>query len=317
MIENKKIFITGAGGFVGSYFLERLMRKNDVFIILRKSYKNYWRLRLFEKNYRIIKCDLTSKEDIIKVLKREKPDITLHFAAYGAYPATQKDIEELIKVNVIGTINLIEGCIKYSDISIIVGSSSEYGEVKTPMKEEGPTNPNLLYGATKLFTTNWAKIRARDENKSMFIVRPFSIYGPYEEPRRLIPYLLSRIILNKEIELSSPTNVRDFIFIEDFFDALNFLIKQADKLEPGEIINIGSGKETSIEELVKILEKQIVKRKLNIRWGKASTQKEIKSWYADIRKIKKIGFMPRYKLKDGLLKTKEWIEKNIQYYKVD
>jgi len=314
MLKGKKIIITGAGGFIGTYFLEKLKDDNEVIALLRQDISKYWRLKLFEKNYKVEIVDITEREKVMSVFSREKPDIILHFASTGTYPGHQNDRDALFSTNVVGGINIIEASLMYSDITINTGSSSEYGKVPCPMNEKGPTFPTILYGATKLFTTHYAKIRAEEEKKRLITIRPFSVYGPYEEPFRLIPYVLSSALLNKKIKLSSPRSVRDFIFIEDFYDATIHLINKTDQLGYGEIFNIGTGKEASIGDLVKILENEVLKKNLDIEWGLVQKQPELEHWYADISELKKTGYVPVYDLKSGLAKTYNWLKENIEYY---
>lgn len=315
MLKGKRIIITGAGGFIGAYFLEKLKDANEVTAILRRKPEDYWRLGLFEKNYEITIADITEREKIMSLFSKKKPDIVFHFASYGTYPRIQKDREIMINANVLGNVNLIDATLAHSTLSFIVGSSSEYGNVPSPMREDGPTSPTLLYGATKLFTTHYGKIRAEEENKRLINIRPFSVYGPYEEPFRLIPYLLTSAILGRVAKLSSSDNVRDFIFIRDFFDALMVLAESSDHIAPGEIFNVGSGREISVGALVNLIEKEVTGKKLSVEWSKTKTsQKEITHWYADISKLKRMGFTPRYDLKQGLRETMQWISKNISNY---
>jgi nucleoside-diphosphate-sugar epimerase len=317
MLKKKKILITGAGGFIGAYFLEKLQNENDVSIIIRKDLKDYWRLGLFPKKYNVNKVDIQNRSDVFSVFSKERPDITFHFASSGTYPKYQKDKTELISTNIFGSMNVLDASLEYSDITINVGSSSEYGEAPCPMSENGPTFPTILYGVTKLFITHYARLVSKEKRKKLITIRPFSIYGPYEEPFRLIPYILSSIILNRKIKLSSPNNVRDFVFIEDFYHSLLFLISKIEHLDYGEIFNIGTGKETSIGELIKILEDKIFMRKIDVEWVYSNVQPEIDHWFADTTKFKNYGGILNYNLEKGLFKTYEWLKEHIQYYSGD
>ncbi len=316
MINGRRILITGAGGFIGAYFLEKLKDDNEATVILRRKPEEYWRLSLFEKNYRVYIADLSERRKIFEIFSEVKPEIVIHLASYGAYPRIQKDNDALINTNIIGGVNIADASIQFADITVMVGSSSEYGNVPCPMKEDGPTFPTILYGASKLFTTHYAGIRAKEENKKVVSIRPFSVYGPYEEPFRLIPTICSAAVLRKKLNLSSPTYVRDFVYVGDFLNASLHVIKNSELMELGGIVNVGSGKETNIKKLVELIEKKIMRRKLDVEWEKSGkTQQEIRHWYADIAKIKRIGFAPRYDLERGLKTTIEWITENIEYYK--
>jgi nucleoside-diphosphate-sugar epimerase len=314
-IKGKKIIITGAGGFIGSYFLSKLKDHNDVLAIIKNDINNYWRLKLFEKNYRVERADIRDRDKILSIFAKEKPDITLHIAATGTNLRYQRNNEEIISTNILGSLNVIDASLNYSGIAINFGSTAEYGKVNCPMHEDGPTFPTTVYGASKLFVTHYGRIKATEEKKKLITIRPFSVYGPFEEPYRLIPYLISSAILNRKIKLSSPNNVRDFIFIEDLYNATLYLINRIDSFDYGEIFNIGSGKETSISEVVEMLEKDIFAKKLDIEYGLSSSQPELEHWYADISNLRKTGFTLKFDLKKGLYETYKWIKNNIDYYK--
>lgn len=314
MIKGKKILITGAGGFIGAYFLEKLKDSNEVHVILRKKPESYWRLGLFDKKYTVHIADLNEKEKITKIVSAIKPEIVLHFAAHGAYPKLHKDEDTILDTNINGSINILDATLPFAEIIISAGSSSEYGAVPSPMKEDGPTSPTIIYGASKLFVTHYFSIRAKETGKKIIIVRPFSVFGPYEEPLRLVPYLLSSAVTNRKIKLSSPTNVRDYIFVGDFFEGVMYIVKNSDKLKPGEIFNLGTGIETRTEQVVKKINK-ILGEQLDVEWGKEKiAQPEIPHWFADISKMENFGWKTRYTLEEGLKITLDWIKNNISYY---
>ena len=146
-------------------------------------------------------------------------------------------------------------------------------------------------------------------------MRPFAVYGYFEEKERLIPTVIKSCLTNKELKLSSPISVRDYIFIEDVISAYLTIIENIQKIK-GEIFNHGAGIQTTIDDIVNLI-KKITQSNVKPQYGKIEpAQYEPKSWRADISKIKNIlNWQPRYNLEEGLKKDIEWFRKNISLCK--
>jgi nucleoside-diphosphate-sugar epimerase len=310
-----KILITGATGFVGANLAHFFVKeKADVHILLRHS-SNTWRindiLNRLNKHY----CDLTDRENTKRVVSEIEPNIIIHLAIYGGY-AFQTNYSEMVNINYIGTINLLDACMeKGFDCFINTGSSSEYGIKERAMKESDLLEPIDIYGATKAAATLYCHALAKKYNLPIFILRLFSPYGYYEEPTRLIPYLIMSMLKNQEIKISSPYAVRDFIFIEDAIEAFLLTIDKKDKILPGTVLNVGSGSDTKVIEVFKML-KEIVDYRTDFTVeGFPRDSDVLRIWRADTEKIQKIlGWYPKYNLRDGLIKTVEWFRENIYLY---
>ena len=312
---NKTILITGATGFVGANLAHFFVNeKADVHILLRES-SNTWRindiLNRLNKHY----CDLTDRENTKRVISEIRPNIILHLAMYGGYPF-QTDYSKMVDTNYIGTINLLNACAeKGFGCFINTGSSSEYGVKDKPMKESDLLEPIDVYGATKAAATLYCYAFAKKYNLPIFTLRLFSPYGYYEEPARLIPYLIISMLKNEKIKLASPYAVRDFIFIEDAIEAFLLTIEKKDKILPGTVLNVGSGSDTKVIEVFKML-KEIVDYKTDFTVeGFPRDSDVLRIWRAETGKIQKtLGWNPKYKLEDGLTKTVKWFRENIYLY---
>jgi len=310
-----KILITGATGFVGANLAHFFVKeKADVHILLRHS-SNTWRindiLNRLNKHY----CDLTDRENTKRVVSEIEPNIIIHLAIYGGYPS-QTNYSEMVNINYIGTINLLDACMeKGFDCFINTGSSSEYGIKEKAMKESDLLEPIDIYGATKAAATLYCHALAKKYNLPIFILRLFSPYGYHEEPTRLIPYLIMSMLKNQEIKISSPYALRDFIFIEDAIEAFLLTIDKKDKVLPGTVLNVGSGSDTKVIEVFKIL-KEIVDYRMDFTVeGFPRDSDVLRIWRADTEKIQKIlGWYPKYNLRVGLIKTVEWFRENLHLY---
>ena len=310
-----RVLITGATGFIGANLAHFFVNeKTDVHILLRES-SNSWRINSILSRLNKHYCDLTDREKTKRIILEIRPNIILHLAMYGGYPF-QSDSLKMIYTNYIGTINLLDACIEEGlDCFINTGSSSEYGIKEKSMKESDLLEPINIYGASKSAATLYCQVLAQKYNLPIFTLRLFSPYGYYEESTRLIPYLIVSMFKNKKIKISSPYAVRDFIFIEDVIDAFIKIIDKKDQMPAGTILNVGSGSDTKVIEVFEIL-KGIVDYKMNFTVeGFPRDSDQLHIWKADIEKIQKtLGWYPKYKLEDGLIKTIEWFRENIYLY---
>lgn len=317
-MKRKRILITGVTGFVCACLLHRLMNDgfSNISIIIRKT-SNIWRIKDVMDEVKVYYSDLLDLEKLEKVVSQVKPEIIYHLATYGAYPGFQEDIKRIYETNLFGVINLLNASAKVGfECFVNTGSSSEYGEKKEPMAETHLLEPNSDYGVSKASATLYCQNFARQHNLSIVTLRLFSPYGYYEDQNRLIPYVILSCLLGKDPELSSPDSVRDFIFIEDVVESYTKVIQKNSQNISGQIFNIGSGKQYSIDEVVSTIIK-ITGDKAKPKWNSVfNPRSEPDMWVADISKAKDIlNWSPRYSLEEGLRKDIEWFKKNLYLYK--
>lgn len=309
-IVNKKVLITGGAGFIGANFVYKFLDLGyKVFVIERKE-ANLWRIEKIKTKISLYSPDLTNYDQIEKCISDIKPNIVIHFAAYGAYQRFQQDISLTIDTNLKATINLINACHKIGvECFINTGTNSEYGIKKSPMRETDILEPDNLYAMTKAASTLYCQMMAKKFNFPVAIIRPFAVYGYFEEKERLVPTIIKSCLKNTELKLSTPKSVRDFIFIEDLISAYLSAIKNIKKISGG-IYNAGSGKQNTIADVVKIV-KNITKSKVKPEYGQMKiAQTEPKTWVSDISKAKKmLNWQPKYSLQAGLEKNIEWFKK--------
>jgi len=315
-MNDKKIIITGSTGFIGANLLHRLANNsNDIHIIIRKT-SNIWRISDIVDKVNKHFCDLIDREGIKKLVSEIKPQIIFHLAIYGGYPF-QKEPVKIISTNFMGTVNLLDACVDVGfECFVNTGSSSEYGIKNKPMSESDLLEPINDYGVAKAAATLYCRAVGKRENLPIFTLRLFSPYGYYEEPTRLIPYLITSCLGKKDLKLASPYAVRDFNFIEDVIDAYIKIINKRESISSGDIFNVGNGEQHSVQEIFELVKRLIGYRK-EPHWGKAKMRDSDKAriWMADNSKIKKIiGWKPMHNIESGLKKTIAWFKEHLYFY---
>lgn len=313
----KNIFlITGASGFIGSVLLRRLIQqKKEVHLILRKNSRT-WRIDDLLNKVTIHNSDLSNLEELTEIIQKIKPDIIYHLATNGAY-SYQKDADQIIQTNILGTWNLLQACnsVDY-ELFVNTGSSSEYGFKKFAMRETDIVEPTSYYAVTKCAQTLLCSHIAKQEQRPIVTIRPFSVYGPYEEPKRFVPTLMNALMFNQEMNLVAPETARDQIYIDDMVDA--YLKIDELKNNPGEYFNIGTGVQSTIKEVVETAIK-ITKKNAQFKWGTMEGRSwDTNNWVADISKARQLlKWTPKINLEQGLKLNWEWFQKNYQFYDKD
>jgi UDP-glucose 4-epimerase len=279
-----KILITGLNGFIG------------------EALKHYFN-DLYYEVYGLER-DLLNSVDVLKnKLIEIKPDYIFHLAAYGNHN-NQKDVSTIFEANVIKTFNLLQACreIKLKGF-INVGSSSEYGNKNERMQENLLPETKTMYGVTKVAGTYLARGFAHTYGMPVVTVRPFSVYGPGEASNRFIPTMI------RGLETGYPTPLafepkHDWIYIDDLISGISQIALFAYELR-GSVINIGTGKQYSNVEVVKVLEK-ISGKTLMIDIFDNLRSYDSTNWVADNSALVSLGWKQKYTLEEGLKKTYDY-----------
>lgn len=277
----------------------------NINLIVRKD-TNFWRLKDIVSKIRIHKVDLLENLKLYRAVNKIKPNIIVHLATYSNY-RNQRAIRQMVNLNIQGTLNLLMASMNIDyTIFINTGSSSEYGFKNKPMNEEDLLEPTSFYAATKASATLLCQVFARELKRPIVILRPFSVYGPYEKKDRFIPTIIKAVIENKPISLTSGKQRRDFIYIDDVIDAYIKVIKNGKSLA-GQILNIGTGKQYANNDVVKTLFKAVGKT-VSVKKGAFPKRFwDTPYWVANISKTNKLlKWKPQFSLEEGLKKTYSW-----------
>jgi nucleoside-diphosphate-sugar epimerase len=311
---NKKILITGATGFIGANLVRYLIadKNNEVHSLIRKT-SDLWRLKGLEDKLQNHVSDLSDVNSLKHLLKSIKPNFIIHAAVYGGFP-NQQDFNKIIQTNLQGTVNLLEASKDIDCYFINTGSSSEYGKKDSPMKESDVLNPNTPYGVLKAAATNYCNYFAEKNQKPVVTLRLFSPYGPFEDFKRLIPYVVNCFLKKESLKIGNPRSARDFNFIEDVLEAYKTVI-QSEKRFFGEVFNVACGEQHTVQEVVDNIS-SITNQTLKVDYGKVNERiYDSTKWVGNISKIKeKLGWVPKHSFIEGLRKNVEWFDKNRKIY---
>jgi nucleoside-diphosphate-sugar epimerase len=312
-LSGKKVFITGATGFVGSNLVRRaLSRGADVYINTRSS-SDTWRIRDILSDVTVIPADITVFKRLQDSLREVRPEIIFHAAVYGGN-AQQSDIQKIIDTNICGTVNLLKCCRTLKlDLFVNTGSSSEYGLKNHPMNESDLLDPVTDYGTAKAAATLFCRSHAKSEKIPVVTLRLFSPYGPYEQKSRLVPSVILAALQKNNPIIASRQFVRDFIFIDDVLDAYEAVMLL--KNPAGEVFNIGSGQQQTVGEVTDMII-NLLGNEVTAQTGSPQAWKnEPASWQADIRRAKSaLHWEPRYSIRKGLATTVDWFKMNKTLY---
>jgi nucleoside-diphosphate-sugar epimerase len=305
-MSKKTIIITGGTGFVGANLTRHLLATgHQIHLLVRPEY-NAWRLKSIIKELHLHVVSLADEESLSRTIRRLKPDWIFHLATYGAY-SWQNNFQQMLTTNILGTSHLVWACLKTGfDTFVNTGSSSEYGFKDHPTTEDELPQPNSHYAITKTGATLFCQYAARKFRVRIPTLRLYSVYGPYEEPRRLLPTLIVKGFKNQLPALVAPKTARDFVYVDDVVQA--YLKVAANQLkDPGTIFNIGSGQQTTIEELLTLIRK-ILKIKTAPVWGTMKKRNwDTETWVANIEKAKRLlKWQPEVTFKKGVLQMASW-----------
>ena len=301
----KRILVTGASGFIGSRVCKKLS-KYKLFAVI-SPFSDKKRQLSKNKHLSVFKINLEDATKVDKLFKRIKPDIVIHLATHGVYQYQQNDEERIVKGNYLMTLNLLESSIRYGVKKFInTGSVFEYGSRAGKVKEKDIDLKDILnkYSAVKMATTALANSFA---NKIKIItLRPFTTYGQGEDETRFVRSTIIRALNNEPIRIVKGV-IRDFVYVDDVADAY---VKAVGKdFISGEILSIGSGKKSTLDEVALLIKKLTNSKSKIVFDDKYVREKESRCW-ADISAAKKIlNWEPKTNLKNGIVKSVDFIKK--------
>jgi nucleoside-diphosphate-sugar epimerase len=298
--------VAGASGFVGANLARRLLRDgHEVHLMLRPGFET-WRLEDVLSDVRVHSVNLQDRAGVADAIQGIKPDWIFQLAVHGAY-SSQTDVYEIMQTNLFGTVNLVEACLRTGfEAFVNSGSSSEYGLKDHAPSEREWLEPNSHYAVSKAAATHYCRFTAQSRGVHLPTLRLYSVFGPYEEPTRLMPTLALYGLRGELPPLVDPRIARDFVYVDDVVDAYvrAAMIKEQ---EAGAVYNVGTGVQTTLADAVECT-RRVLGLTVAPAWGSMpERQWDTTSWVADNRLIQQaLAWAPRYDFARGFRSMVEW-----------
>jgi NAD dependent epimerase/dehydratase len=320
--QGKSVLVTGAGGFIGSHLVERLVELGArVRALARYNSRNDWGLLellpiSIKNEIEVVLGDLTDPYSTTRLVQGQ--EIIFHLAALIAIPYSYIAPAHYVATNCGGTLNLLEAARHHGVERFIHTSTSEtYGTAQyTPIDEAHPLRGQSPYAASKIGADKLAESYHLSFAVPVVTLRPFNTFGPRQSARAIIPAIISQGLSGNVIRLGLLTPIRDLNFVSDTVAGFIKAVECPQAI--GELFNIGSGRAVTIGELAQKIvnllgaDKKIIAEEARVR-PEASEVMELLCNYSKAREV--LGWEPRVSLEEGLNRTVDYIRNHLHQYK--
>lgn len=321
--SKKKVLVTGAGGFIGSHLVERLVDLGaDVIGFVRYNSRNDWGLLEIIPHHMLDSLEVVSGDlmDFDAVSSAAKDvDVIFHLGSLISIPYSYNRPRDTIENNILSTLNILTAARNRGVEKIVHTSSSEvYGTAQyVPIDEKHPLQGQSPYSASKIGADKIAESFYCSFDLPVATIRPFNTYGPRQSARAIIPTIITQAIEQETIKLGSLFPTRDYTYVKD---TVNGFIRVAESNSSvGEVINIGSNFEVSMGDLAEkiscLLNKKIsiVQDPSRVRPLKSEVQR---LWCDNAKARRLLDWEPQVSLEEGLRETIEWMKENKRLIKL-
>jgi len=321
-LKNKKVFVTGADGFIGSHLTEELVRQGVKVraFVCYNSFNSWGWLDDSPPDVKnsldVYSGDIRDSHGVRKAMR--DCEVVMHLASLIGIPYSYHSPDSYVDTNIKGTLNVLQAARELGVEKVLHTSTSEvYGTAQfIPMTEEHPLRGQSPYAATKIAADQMAMSFYYSFGIPVSIIRPFNTYGPRQSARAVIPTVITQIAAGKDrILLGALSPKRDFTYVTD--TVRGFLAVAGSEQSVGEVVNIGNNTAVSISDLAKmIMEEMGAKLEIQSEEERLRPLKsEVEVLQADISKAKKLtGWTPQYAgvsgLRKGLRETIDWFTRS-------
>ncbi|MCI0472059.1 MAG: NAD-dependent epimerase/dehydratase family protein [Ignavibacteria bacterium] len=319
MIKNKRIFLTGGGGFIGSRLAEVLCRDNEI-LVYDIFARDSLRYKKTGKSVSVVNGNILDAGKLKKTAEDFKPQIAVHLAAIAGVDTVINNPVKTLDVNITGTFNFVKALEKHSSklervinfsTSEVLGAYSYKSSEKTTTKLAPVGEGRWTYSISKVSGEHLLYSYYKTRGYPAVSIRPFNIYGPGQIGEGAIQIFIKNAVRNKDIEIHGEGDqIRSWCYIDDMIDGTMLCIEN--KKAIGEIFNIGNPKGTvtitSLAEKILLL----CKTKSKIRYI-PKNYVDVELRIPSIEKAEKIlGFKPKVSLDEGIVKSFAWYKKYLK-----
>jgi dTDP-glucose 4,6-dehydratase len=323
MLKSIPVFVTGAGGFIGSHLVERLVRERArVTAFLHYNSRGDWGLleqlpREVLREVQVVQGDIRDAVTMMKAVRGH--EIVFHLAALIGIPYSYVSPDAYVATNIQGTLNMMEASRAAGVRRFIHTSTSEvYGTARyVPINEEHPLQGQSPYSASKIAADKLVESFACAFEFPASVLRSFNNFGPRQSARAVIPTIITQALFRDKIELGSLTPVRDFTFVEDTANAfVKLALAEQNFPDP---INIGNGAGITMGELAQRIV-SLVGRDIPVVQDMSRVRpmkSEVETLIADASRAKRLlGWTPQVSLSEGLSRTINFIKDHPHLYRI-
>jgi NAD dependent epimerase/dehydratase len=320
--KGRRCLVTGAGGFIGSHLVERLVVEGASVRALvhynALGSRGWLDESLARRDAEIVAGDVSDRESVLRA--SEGTEVVFHLAALIGIPYSYQAPLSYLRTNVEGTLNVLSAARDTGIARVVHTSTSEvYGTARhVPMSESHPLQAQSPYAATKIAADKLAESFHLSFGVPVVTVRPFNTFGPRQSSRAVIPTIISQALAGNTIRLGSLGPTRDFNFVANTVDG--FVRAGSTPGVEGRTINLGSGTEASIRDVVDLVG-QLLGKQLEVeeQAGRVRTAgSEVERLVADGTLARTLlGWEPSIGLEAGLKQTVEWIRLNGARFRTD
>lgn len=307
-----KILITGNCGFIGQNFVRLFKDKYEIIGIDKMGYASDRNAIKLCKHYI---TDIVNKENVFKILEKEKPDILIHNGAESHVDNSINSPESFIYSNYVGTFNLLEGA-RLNNIKrfLFIDTDEVYGDLnfnEPPFSNKHLLKPSSPYSASKAAASLLVLAYHRTYGLNVSITRTCNNYGPYQYKEKFLPVVIKNALENKPIPIyGRGKNIREWIYVEDNCRAIEAVMLYG---KNGEIYHIGTGKEISNIEMVKKILGIMGRSESLINFVVDRKGHDLRYALDCCLYLKKF-WSPEISLEMGLIKTINWVKENPNYW---
>jgi NAD dependent epimerase/dehydratase len=317
-MQGRKALVTGAGGFIGSHLVERLVRDGaQVRALCRYNSRNEhgaldWLSPEVTAEVDVQLGELRDLESVTRAV--ESVEVVFHLGAQIAIPYSYVNARDYFETNVLGSLNVAQAALAHGVQRVVHTSTSEvYGTAQTvPITEEHPLEAQSPYAASKIGADKLMDSFHRSHDLPVVVLRPFNTYGPRQSARAVIPTIISQALAGPVVRLGSTDTRRDLTFAED--TAAGFVAAAtASEAAVGRTVQLGTGESVSIGEIVDLIG-DLLGTALEVQTDAARVRpeaSEVRVLVSDPSRARElVGWEPAVPLRDGLERTVRWIEAN-------